>query len=328
MTSSDFIDRIDHQLHETLCHLLLESGPQTMERLAHLAAARRPDDPVDEDAVSSVVASSTLLVPRPTGLVDHSLSLLEGNVLTHRARAPLAGRDDLWLGSGVQPLLNIAALHPIPLADGSGEVRRAVTGDDVLVGPAGWLPDVRRFELVGLRIVGQRLVVEKVADDDLPSSAEQLRVREMLSGIYRRVSTLFGDPYDVDLRPALVAQTVSIALLEDPALFADPLPPIDELLHNPLEVQVDTEAWRQIAVGQQVESVGMWVDGIPTALCGELEARARKHGMSLAQFIVALLGTLAWRTPFAEDLEPWESWLPDAGRHSTAPLRLHRVDDA
>ena len=328
MTSGDFIDRIDHRLHETLCDLLFEDGPQTVPQLAQAATRRLRGAPVEEEAIWSVAMTSTLLVPRPTGLIDHALALLEGSVLTHRARAPLAGRNDLWLGSGVQPLLNIAALRPIPLADGSGTVSRAVTGDDALVGPDGWLPDVGRFELVGLRIVEQRLVVERVSDDALPPPAEQLRMREMLSQIYLREKSLIGDPHDATLSPSLVAQAVTLALLEDPELFADPLPPLDELLHNPLETPVDVEGWRQVAVGQQVETLGLWVDGVPAALGSELEARARQHGMSLAQFIVALLGTLAWRTPFAEDLEPWESWLPDQRRRDApAPNRLRSVDD-
>ena len=66
-----------------------------------------------------------------------------------------------------------------------------------------------------------------------------------------------------------------------------------------------------MAVSQQCETVGFWLDGIPVALHIELTARARHYGMSDAQFIVALLSTLAWRTPFAEDLEPWPAWLPD-----------------
>ncbi len=36
--------------------------------------------------------------------------------------------------------------------------------------------------------------------------------------------------------------------------------------------------------------------------------------MSLDQFVVAVLGHLAWRTPFAEDMEPWEHWSPDQPR--------------
>ena len=63
--------------------------------------------------------------------------------------------------------------------------------------------------------------------------------------------------------------------------------------------------------------MGFWVDGIPEALHMELSHRARRYGMTDAQFIVALLSTLAWRTPFAEDMEPWDDWDPD---RSTPPV--------
>ncbi len=52
------------------------------------------------------------------------------------ALAPLAGRDDLWCTVALQPLLNITGFTSLPLADGSGEVRRAPSGHEVLVGPA------------------------------------------------------------------------------------------------------------------------------------------------------------------------------------------------
>ncbi|HET6560284.1 MAG TPA: hypothetical protein VFG72_00265 [Marmoricola sp.] len=46
----------------------------------------------------------------------------------------------------------------------------------------------------------------------------------------------------------------------------------------------------------------------------ELDARARRYGMSFAQYVIAVLGHLAWRTPFAEDMEPWEDWDPERAR--------------
>ena len=54
------------------------------------------------------------------------------------------------------------------------------------------------------------------------------------------------------------------------------------------------------------------VEAMPEYLYGELDRRARKYGMSFDQFVVAVLSHLAWRTPFAEDLGPWERWaVPD-----------------
>jgi hypothetical protein len=57
------------------------------------------------------------------------------------------------------------------------------------------------------------------------------------------------------------------------------------------------------------------------ALHREIEHRARRYGMSFDQYVIAVLGHLAWRTPFAEDLEPEESWYPDrADLASVSPI--------
>jgi hypothetical protein len=132
----------------------------------------------------------------------------------------------------------------------------------------------------------------------------------MLSSIYTAERYFMGDD-DLSTRPAELARCISVALLEDPALFATPYPPLDELLHNPLERHVDVDHWRSLAVGQQVETVGFWVSGLPVALSRELGQRAQRYGMTEQQFVVALLSSLAWRTPFAEDMEPWEEWHPE-----------------
>ena len=41
--------------------------------------------------------------------------------------------------------------------------------------------------------------------------------------------------------------------------------------------------------------------------------------MTLDQYVIAVLGHLAWRTPFAEDLEPWDGWAP-AEEGTVTPL--------
>jgi hypothetical protein len=45
---------------------------------------------------------------------------------------------------------------------------------------------------------------------------------------------------------------------------------------------------------------------MPDALQYGLSRRAATYGMSLDQYVVAVLGHLAWRTPFAEDMEPFD----------------------
>jgi hypothetical protein len=308
--SRDPLADFDHRLHDHLVDAVLDHGPQRVEWLSRRARRQLRDARVDEQAVIAAIVPSTILVPRPDGRIDHALAVLEGNVLTHRVRAPTRDRVDLWLGCGVQPLLNIAAFRPIKLADGTGEVRRSEPGYDALVGPAGWLPAVERFELIGLRIVNRRLRVEVIDEDALPPPEAQLRVRRMLASIYTREHFL-QDEQSLVTRPAELARAISLALLEDPELFASPYPPLDELLHNPLERELDLDHWRDVAVSQQVETVGFWLDGVPASLSFELNRRARQHGMTEQQLIVAMLSTLAWRTPFAEDMEPYPSWFPE-----------------
>jgi len=296
-----------HRLHGAVLDLVRATGPAGVDWLARRLRRDLRDAGVDAEAVRDVVAISTVLVPLPDGRVGHSLTLLEGAVLTHRVRAPLAGRTDLWVGCGLQPLLSLTAFGPLPLADGSGEVTRS-DEHDVLLGPPGWLPDVDRHALVGVRVTGGAVGVEVIDPADLPGPEREAEVRGLLSELY----LAHADPTccgGVD--PARLARAVNVALLVDPGLFGAPLPPLEELLHNPLQRGLDVGHWRAVATSSQVETEGFWLDGVPVALATELRRRARCYGMDDSQFVVALLGTLAWRTPFAEDVEPWEQWLPD-----------------
>ncbi len=315
--------RTDDRLHDLLVNIVLDQGPQSVALLARRAGRELRDRSIDQDAVIREIEASVLLVPRPSGVVDQVLSVLEGNVLTHRVRAPLAGRNDLWLGAGVQPLLYLAEFRPIPLADGSGTVSRAGSDMDVLIGPQGWLPDVGRYELIGLRITGQGLEVVSVDESDLPPPVEQQRVRRFIGDLYSRNRYWYGTDDSLHTRPAEIARAISLALLEDPDLFATPYPPLDELLHDPLERDRDLDIWREIATCQQVETVSFGIVGMPVALEIELRRRSAVYGMSMDQFVTALLSTLAWRTPFAEDMEPWGNWVPDRGRGVTT---LRSVD--
>ena len=161
-------------------------------------------------------------------------------------------------------------------------MRRAEPGRVALIGPPGWLPDVERYELVGLRVTGQYLRVERIDEDVLPSPEQQLRVREMLSSIYTRECD-YATVDDLTKRPAMLARTISLALLEDPCLFGAPYPPLDELLHNPLETRVDLEHWRDVASLAAVRDRRLLIDGMPIVLRMELTARARDCGMTDAQ---------------------------------------------
>jgi hypothetical protein len=68
---------------------------------------------------------------------------------------------------------------------------------------------------------------------------------------------------------------------------------------------------------------------MPDALRNQLDARAMQYGMSFDQYVIAVLGHLAWRTPFAEDMRPWQDWKPAepaaCETHSTDVGRRRRL---
>lgn len=302
-------DDIDHDLHTVLECAVRETGPHTVDWLVARARRERRDARITEETVCESVASSTLLVERPDGTVDHLSRVLDGIVVAQRARADLVGRTDLWATLALQPILNLLAFGPLLTPDG-GEVTRSPFGHEVLVGPPGWLPDVRRFGLVGVRLEQGRLSAERVDEDALPDLATQQRVRALLAHHYRRERWWNGTE-DLDSRPAELVRALTLARLEDPDLLRTPYPPLDELLHDPLEQAQDEHHWRDFAACRQGETVSFSVAGMPVALEREIAGRAQRYGMSFDQYVVAVLGHLAWRTPFAEDMEPWEDWNPE-----------------
>lgn len=88
------------------------------------------------------------------------------------------------------------------------------------------------------------------------------------------------------------------------------LPDVDDELHDVPERLTGT--------------VSFSIAGMPDALHMELNSRAHRYGMSLDQYVIAVLGHLAWRTPFAEDMQPWENWDPE--RTQSSVLKLSSVD--
>ena len=60
---------------------------------------------------------------------------------------------------------------------------------------------------------------------------------------------------------------------------------------------------------------------MPSALHSELSRRSSLYGMTMDQYVILALGHMAWRTPFAEDCEPWDDWLPTATLADVRDLR-------
>lgn len=297
---------IDHALHDTLEELLRTHGPMTRADLAARARFSGSDTRIDLEAVESVLDYATLLVLRPDGRVSHLRDVLDGIVLTHRLRGTTRDRTDLWLGAGVQPFLTMALLHPLPLA-GGGEAAVGDSPQSTLVGPTGWLPEAERGDLLSLTWHEGALSVTPVGPEDLAGPAEQEHVRRMVAEHCH--AELWLEGRDPDERAGRIVRALALARLEDPELLTTPHPPLDVVCYDPLEVHADT-LFRDDAANRQCESVTYCIDRMPVALDRELRARATQYGMTVDQFVIALLGHLAWRTPFAEDVEPWDQWLP------------------
>ena len=308
MTPADRI-QVDHLLHEAVVGLVREHGPQPLSWLVPRARRLQRDARIDDQALINIIECSTILVPQVDGRIGWLGDALDGIVLTQRVRAPLAGRTDLWGGLAILPLLNVATYAPLPLAAG-GEVTRMESGQDVLVGPPGWLPDVPRYGLVALGWRNGILSVEPVPDGATQTPEELQTVRAILADHYRR-ERWWGGEDDLESRPGELVRAVTLAKMEDPDLLSVPHPPLDELLYQPLQRDIDEHHWRDVAASDQQESVSFHLGHVPAALHIELNRRASLYGMSLDQFVIALLGHLAWRTPFAEDCEPFDDWDPE-----------------
>ncbi len=301
-------DDVDHDLHDAL-EQCVRAGARDVTWLTAQARRVRRDARIDESAVLEAVATSTVLVERPDGTVDHLVRVLDGVVLTQRVRASTGDRSDLWAGVALQPLLNILAFTSLPVA-GGGQVRRSPFGHEAIVGPPGWLPAVSPYELIGVRLERGELRAEQVDTSALPGLERQQQVRELIAHHYRR-ERWWGGEDELESRPGELVRALALAHLEVPDLLRTPFPPLDELLYDPLQQAVDRHHWRDFAACRQGETVSFTVTGLPAALHSELDARAHRYGMSFDQYVIAVLGHLAWRTPFAEDMEPWEGWCPD-----------------
>jgi hypothetical protein len=96
-------------------------------------------------------------------------------------------------------------------------------------------------------------------------------------------------------------------------------------LYEPIDDRTPN-LWRDFMAWRQDNTVSFAIEGVPEALYIELNHRAGRYDMSLDQFIIAMLGHLAWRTPFAEDMGPWEQWDPEAS-HVRPQLRAVDLPD-
>lgn len=262
------------ELHEVLADLVQIHGAQTVGELAALARRRLGDPGITPDMVEATAERVTTLVLRPDGRVDHLGRVLDGIVLTHRVRGPLAGRGDLWLGRGAQPFLVLACLHPLPLVSG-GDARISESAAPALVGPPGWLPEVERGDLVGLRWREGRLAVSRVDEAHLAGARSTAHVRAVIAEHVNREQWLMGA--DPDALAAQIVHGLAQARLEDPELLSTPHAPLEELVGDPA-----------------ADHRGL------SAVYADLERLAQQQGTSSEHLAAAVLAQLAASSSVAD----------------------------
>ena len=275
--------------------LLLEHGPLTLAQLHVIALERDLARSRNADTLKYSVERAEGVVLRPDGRFDTAARLLRTQVFTTRPRAG-EGAGVLWTYRDLDAL---AALRTLPLATG-GTLRRGDGDVESWTGPAGWLPETAPGQLLGLRWDGAALHVDAV--DDVPAGdADVVRdVREVLARHARAVNR----PAWPALRPSLT-RTVLSALVEDPQLFARPLPPLRELLPLPEDLRPQDGA-----PGRDSDRLARIVE-VPIALRvhQELGRRADLLGELLPDYLSLLLSAAADRVqlppPRYESYEPY-----------------------
>ncbi len=219
---------------------------------------------------------------RPDGCYDTAARLLTGQVFTTRVRrSPADGV--LWSVRDLEPLAALWAYGAVPLSSG-GALRRGAGDVPTWTGPQGWLLPSEPGGLVALRWNGAALCVEvpagvASADSDRAQDVRQVLGRHALPGQLRRF------PDDV------VGACVISALVEDPDLFAQPLPPLSELLPVPSQLRPH-DAWPSNQWGG-----GTVVLPVPVAnrVSLELGRRADLLGEQLPEYVAMLLSAAADR---------------------------------
>lgn len=263
--------------------LILEQGPLPLAQLHAVAVERE----VTRSRTSSSLRqslSAPAFVLRPDGRYDTAARLLRGCCFTTRPRRP--PRDGvLWLSRDVDPLLALNAAR-LPLK-GGGDVTPGDGDSATWVGPTGWLPDVPPGELLALSWDGAALAVTAVTGVPAVDSDIVTDVRTLLAG---HASARHRSRWPNSAVAPLTAVVLS-ALLEEPALFSAPLPPLSELLPLPEDLRPVLDGVPRVEV-TDYEVLRL---PLPRRVHRELQRRADLLGDHLPDYAAMLLGAAADR---------------------------------
>jgi hypothetical protein len=269
-------------------------GPAPVDALYQAAHAAGVTTARTPSGVTQALRRSDSFVQLPDGRYTTASRLLVGATFTHRIRGLDNGAHFVWAGAELEPLQPLLAeLGEIPV-EGGGAVRESPYRSSVWMVPPRVVDGVPAGRLVGFRWTGSHLCIEPV---ELDPTTEHRRVREIRAVLIRhRRRRLAEDGRNYRYGPPeKLARLVLGALAEAPTLFAEPVPPLDELLgRSPAECLV--ELYRSIDdVAEPEHRIQVQVD-LPEPLLLELESRAGRLGVPPEDFIAGLLGHEMWRT--------------------------------
>lgn len=270
-----------------------DHGPTSVDELYQAARAANVTTARTAGTILQAMRERSGFVQLPDGRYTVASRLLAGSVLTHRVRDGRPVRESLWAGRELGPIQTLLAqLREVP-TDTGGTITYSRYRPSVLDVPPGWLPDVSAGELVGLRWTGSHLQASRVQADEqraVEVRAVLIRHRQALDKERRGAHPLasvdrFGDAAEVALS----------ALVEVPDLFAEPVPPLDELLgRTPAECV--KELHQCLNESYEFDFDGRLSVDLPMSLLDELSGRADRMGVSLGDYVTGLLAAEAWRT--------------------------------
>lgn len=319
-----------------------------------LIRAKHPDQ-----AVSRALSGKLDFRRLSGGRWARPATLLEGITLTHRLTELERTSGVLAMTPDLGPFL---ALGPdgIHLPDGGHyhllvdtEALDATNGrsDFALHGPTGWLADVPSGQLLHVRFAGTAL---RFAAGPEPTAAARLAVRRLVNSADQRLALdAAKKPTLLDLPPVVWIEGMVLELLvDDPGLFAQPLPPIQEAIAaggleahrgwlgrpgtdwaivDELMTDLDDEGIDAAAEEDRelIEALGLApaeVEGVQIVLgayelsrrLGQIddeEALAKLAQLLAVPAIATTLALKAWSDP---DLEPFVASVADAAREADA----------
>ena len=256
-------------------HLRLH-GPATADEIHRALVDQAVTTAKTSTGVRNALSSCSLAFRMPDDRWDLTTRILTGVVLTVRARSRL--RDGiLWIHQDLEPFDGLLGTAAVPLLSG-GSARLGGGGEiRTLVGPEGWLPEITPGDLIALRWTGQAL--------DVFALEQTTPIDEHAVALARTVLRRHADslPSTYRSRPQLGGVFIS-ALREVPDLFAQPLPPLSEILPLSDREFGDTSVWEGHVDGRRLTL------HLPKRVYDELERRARLLGEALPDHAGVMLG--------------------------------------